>query len=52
MDCVDYTNPQATCQVFYWEELREVLMGLPVRFGTVEDTESCGTSVVGQCLFL
>jgi hypothetical protein len=27
-------------------------MGLPVHFGTVEDTESCKTSVVGQCFFL
>jgi hypothetical protein len=25
MERVYYTNPQATCQVFYWEELREEL---------------------------
>jgi hypothetical protein len=52
MECVDYTNPQATPRVFYWEELREELAGLPVCFGTVEDTESCRMSVAGQYLFI
>jgi hypothetical protein len=48
---VNYESMDHLIWTFYQEELQDKFCGFLNVFGTVEDTEICGVSATGHCLF-